>query len=183
MRTRTVILVIASIVVLSTVVYLFTRPTRTTGVSVGYYAPDSSFELINGTSVKLYDFLNHGHYVLVYFVSTWCSDCAIGLIMLSHRLEPILQSHNVIVLVLENYNDLGYQGEPVNEFVSYFAGNSSKYFTVGIASLKMTETYNPEGYPEIYYLIAPNGKIIYENTDLAGTYNSLISIVNGLGNS
>lgn len=44
----------------------------------------------------------------------------------------------------------------------------------------MTEAYDPHGYPDIYYLISPNGRIIYSNVDLSNTINGLLDVV-GVG--
>ncbi|ADN50752.1 peroxiredoxin family protein [Vulcanisaeta distributa] len=174
-----IIMVILTVVTLSLIIVLYNSSVVKVGIKVGDYAPNAQFTLDNGTTVNLSDFLHHGHYVLLYFAATWCSSCAYGVLTLSHYAQ-LLAARNVTVIILEPYNDLGYSGTPVGIFVNYFAGNNSRLFIIGYASLEMTEAYDPHGYPDIYYLISPNGRIIYSNVDLSNTINGLLDVV-GVG--
>ena len=182
-RTRTVIYIVITAVlaavVVGLVIMLYASSGVRVGVKVGDYAPNAQFTLGNGTTVDLYGFLHHGHYVLIYFAATWCSSCAYGVLTLSHY-APLLTGEGVTIIVLEPYDDLGYQGTPIGVFVKYFAGSNSRFLITGYASLGMTETYDPYGYPDIYYLISPSGRIVYENVDLSSTINGLLSAM-GLG--
>ena len=183
MRTRTMIYVvitaILTAVVTGLVIALYASSGVRVGIKVGDYAPNAQFMLDNGTTVDLYSFLHHGHYVLIYFAATWCSSCAYGVLTLSHY-APLLTEKGVTIIVLEPYDDLGYAGTPIGIFVSHFAGSGSKFLITGYANLEMTETYDPYGYPDIYYLISPSGRIVYENIDLSSTINGLLSAI-GLG--
>ncbi|MFP3194198.1 MAG: redoxin family protein [Caldivirga sp.] len=144
------------------------------GIGVGDIAPNLEFTLSNGSVVYLSDF--KGHYVLLYLVATWCPDCALGTAILA-RYVGLLESKSIYVIVLEQYDDLGYNGPSITSFVKYYAGNASTYFITGEASLEMTKVYNPSLQLEVYYLISPSGKILYSGTGLADTYPELIQLI------
>jgi cytochrome oxidase Cu insertion factor (SCO1/SenC/PrrC family) len=144
------------------------------GIGVGDIAPNLEFTLSNGSVVHLSNF--RGHYVLLYLVVTWCPDCALGTTVLAHYMG-LLKSKSIYVIVLEQYDDLGYSGPSITSFVKYYAGNASAYFITGEASLEMTKVYNPSLQLEVYYLISPSGKILYSGTDLANTYPGLIQSI------
>ncbi|MGC9227681.1 TlpA family protein disulfide reductase [Caldivirga sp.] len=173
--TIAVVLLIATVVIL----YLtFNHGSRRIGVNVGDTAPNAEFTLPNGSVVSLASF--RGHYVLLYLVSTWCPDCAYGVAVLAHYVN-LFESKGVYVIVLEQYDDLGYSGPPITSFLSYYGGNASRYFIAGVASLSMTKTYNPSLQLEVYYLISPNGRILYSGANLAYAYPGLISVIKGIG--
>ena len=73
-----------------------------------------------------------------------------------------------------NY-DLGYSGAPINTFVDSYAPNATKYsdFHDAFSSYNLSVAYDPDGYLDIYYLIGPNGKILYENYGLSATLPQL----------
>lgn len=177
--TYMVTMTILVVVIIGLIIALYDSTEVKVGIKVGDYAPNAQFMLDNGTTVDLYGFLHHGHYVLIYFAATWCSSCAYGVFTLSHYAQ-LLTERGVVIIVLEPYDDLGYAGTPISIFVNHFASNDSKFLITGYASLEMTEAYDPYGYPDIYYLISPTGRIIYENIDLSSTINGLLSAV-GIG--
>jgi glutathione peroxidase-family protein len=162
--------ILTSLVVIGLVLALIHRG-PSVGVAVGDVAPNSQFTLLNGTTTQLYNF--KGHYLLLYFITTWCDGCAEGLNQLSSY-YPMLQARGVQVLVLESYNDLGYPGMELGKFVKQF-GNSN--FTAGYASYDMTLKYNSKAYPDVYYLISPDGKVIYEGQDLSTGLGNLLTIM------
>jgi Redoxin. len=144
------------------------------GIGVGDIAPNLEFTLSNGSVVHLSDF--KGHYVLLYLVVTWCSSCAFGTAILAHYVG-LLESKSIYVIVLEQYDDIGYNGPSITSFVKYYAGNASTYFITGEASLEMTKVYNPSLQMDVYYLISPNGRILYSGALLADTYPGLIQFI------
>lgn len=177
-RSRIAIYSVIFIVILIIGLYFVLSKSNNVGVAIGDIAPNATFTLINGTKINLYNF--HGKYVLLYFIVTWCETCAEGLHILS-QIIPTLTSKNITVIVVESYNDLGYQGIPLNEFIKSYA-NSNITFYYGYATLTVTKEYNPKGYLDIYYLISPSGKIIYKNTNFPFTYPSLLNLINSINN-
>ncbi|MGC8652184.1 MAG: redoxin domain-containing protein [Candidatus Micrarchaeia archaeon] len=140
-------------------------------------APNAEFFLSNGslTSLSAYK----GHMVSLWFVATWCSGCAQGNEVLNSSYSSLGQK-GVKVIELELYNDLGYSGPPIAEFVSSYApaAYSGGAVTPAYASYNMALTYDPKGYLDIYYLLSPGGKILYTNSPLATTLSQLAAAIN-----
>ena len=149
-------------------------------LTVGDYAPDSTFFFANGTEANLSSY--KGHEVLLWFVATWCSGCAQGNELLNSSYKEFSE-HGVKVLELELYNDLGYSGENIVNFVQNFAPEAYQKRVVipAYASYNMTLIYDRQGYLDIYYLISPDGKILYENASLGATLPELLSEINKTG--
>jgi hypothetical protein len=57
--------------------------------------------------------------------------------------------------------------------ISSFNGS----LTGGYASFSMTKEYNPKGYLDVYYLISPSGKVVFEEQDLSSNFASLMSFI------
>ena len=146
-------------------------------LTIGDYAPDSAFFFANGTEANLSSY--KGHEVLLWFVATWCSGCAQGNELLNSSYKEFGE-HGVKVVELELYNDLGYSGENIENFVQEFAPEAYQKNVVipAYASYNMTLAYDSQGYLDIYYLISPNGKILYENGPLEATLPELLSEIN-----
>jgi len=149
-------------------------------LTVGDYAPDSTFFFANGTEANLSSY--KGHEVLLWFVATWCSGCAQGNELLNSSYKEFSE-HGVKVLELELYNDLGYSGENIVNFVQNFAPEAYQKRVVipAYASYNMTLIYDRQGYLDIHYLISPDGKILYENASLGATLPELLSEINKTG--
>jgi len=73
MRQAIIIAAIAIIAVMAMII-IVSLPHKSIGISVGDEAPPVSFTLINGTTLNLSQL--RGHYILLYFITTWCSGCA-----------------------------------------------------------------------------------------------------------
>ena len=146
-------------------------------LTVGDYAPDSTFFFANGTEANLSSY--KGHEVLLWFVATWCSGCAQGNELLNSSYKEFSE-HGVKIVELELYRDLGYSGENIENFVQDFAPEAYQKNVVipAYASYNMTLAYDSQGYLDIYYLISPNGKILYENGPLEATLPELLSEIN-----
>ncbi len=149
-------------------------------LSAGDYAPNEPFQLANGTLTNLSAY--RGHEVVLWFVATWCSGCAQGNEMLNSSYGAF-EKNGVKVIELELYKDLGYSGENIESFVKSFAPQaySSNVVIPAYASYNMTMAYDRQGYLDIYYLISPNGRILYTNGPLAATLQDLINEVNKTG--
>jgi len=150
-------------------------------LTVGSYAPNYTFFFANnGTEANLSNY--RGHEVLLWFVATWCSGCAQGDELLNSSYKEF-NDHGVKVIELELYRDLGYSGESIGNFVQNFAPEAYQKNVVipAYASYNMTLAYDHQGYLDIYYLISPNGKILYENAPLEATLPELLSEINKTG--
>lgn len=148
---------------------------------VGAYAPDYSLVYANGTTATVSSL--RGSPILLWFIATWCSGCAQGNELLNGNMS-YFSSKGVKVVEVELYNDLGYSGMSITRFVSEFAPRaySSPDFTMALSSYNLTKSYDGKGYLDIYYLINPEGKIVYENDGtLAATIGQLKQQIAALG--
>lgn len=146
-------------------------------ITVGSLAPDYGFLLDNGSYANLSEY--KGHAVVLWFVATWCSTCAQGNQAVNQNYQ-FFKSHGIKIIELELYNNLGYQGPPITSFVNYYAPNAYSGNTVipVLAGYNMTARYDPKGYLDIYYLISPNGTVLYINGSPASTMGQLEEAIN-----
>ena len=158
-----VVLVIAVVLILNFFVLNHAKSTKY--LSVGETAPNYTFQLANGSTESLNNY--KGEPLILWFVATWCSSCAQGNTAVANNLA-FFKEHNVKILELEQYNDLGSPGMPISQFISEY-GNNNTYVTGGVASYNMTIAYNtpPTFQLDIYYLISPSGKILYVGEGIA----------------
>ena len=141
-------------------------------------APDYRFIAANGSIMNLSEF--SGKPVVIWFVATWCSSCAQGDEALNKSYQ-FFRQHNIKIIELEIYNDLGYKGMPIGQFVSDYAGNAylNKTIIPAYAGYNMSVAYDPKGYLDIYYLVSGSGKIVYVNDNgMFDTVNQLIGAIN-----
>ncbi len=149
-------------------------------LSISNYAPNEPFTLANGTQSNVSAY--RGREVVLWFVATWCSGCAQGNEVLNSSYS-VLERKGVKVIELELYKDLGYNGENIESFVKSFAPQAYATNEVipAYASYNMTLAYDRQGYLDVYYLISPDGKIIYINSPLATTLLNLMNEINKTG--
>ncbi|MCW1295916.1 MAG: redoxin domain-containing protein [Candidatus Micrarchaeaceae archaeon] len=168
-----VVLVIALALILN--FFVLNHAKQSKYLSVGETAPNYTFQLANGSTESLNSY--QGKPIILWFVATWCSSCAQGNAAVADNLA-FFKEHNVKILELEQYDDLGTAGMPISQFISEY-GNNNTYVTGGIASYNMTLAYNtpPELQLDIYYLISPTGKILYVGEGIANGIGNLENII------
>ena len=173
-----VVAVIAVVIILNFFVLNHAKTTKY--LSVGETAPNYTFQLANGSTENLNNY--KGKPIILWFVATWCSSCAQGNAVVADNL-PFFKEHDVKILELEQYDDLGSPGMSISKFISEY-GNNNTYVTGGVASYNMTLAYNtpPTFQLDIYYLISPSGKILYVGEGIAGGIGNLENAIskNGL---
>jgi thiol-disulfide isomerase/thioredoxin len=176
-KIKYVLYVVVAVIALAIVLNFFVlnHAKQTKYLSVGETAPNYTFQLANGSTESLNSY--GGKPLLLWFVATWCSTCAQGNTALADNLA-FFKEHNVKIIELEQYDDLGSPGPSISPFISKY-GNNNTYVTGGVASYNMTVAYNtpPEFQLDIYYLISPSGKIVYVGEDLANGIANLESII------
>ena len=144
-----------------------TQPTASSDApalpSVGSKAPDGVFTTISGKTVSVASL--RGKPTLLWFVTTWCSSCQASTETLAQNLSA-LGRDGVRVAEVELYDDLGTQGPTLQSFGQQYAGAAfrSPNWTWGVASEAMSQTYDPVGYLDIYYLLDAQGMIRYINS-------------------
>ena len=144
------------------------------GPTVGNVAPDGTFTTTDGHDAKVADL--HGKPTLLWFVATWCPSCQAGTPVIASHIDAF-SSGGVRVVELELYGNLGTSGPDIAAFGHQYAqaayGNPA--WTWGTASQPLSLAYDPQGLPDIYYLLDGSGRITYINTAPAGTVNELLA--------
>lgn len=140
----------------------------------GAVAPDGGFTTVVGDAGTIASL--RGQPTLVWFVATWCSSCQAGTQAMASTIDQFA-ARGVRVLELEMADDLGQPGPSIAEFGQQLAGPAytNPDWTFGVASQGLTETYNPHGYLDIYYLLDKAGHIAYINGSPAGTMGQLLA--------
>ena len=124
---------------------------------VGTQAPATIF-LSHGRTVSLTSF--HGQKVMLWLFSTWCPSCQAGLPLLA-RDEPRFAAEHLHLIILENYRNGGYPGPALHSLMNRYARMAAHAtnWTVGRATRATAAAYNSRSYPDIFYLIRPDGMI------------------------
>jgi len=147
--------------------------------SVGSMAPDGELILINGTVRSISYF--RGKPLLLWFVATWCPSCLDGVRALNNSID-LLARYNVTIVVVQLYQNLGYPGPDITQFIRRAGGDYAYkhgYMIPAVSTYELTATYDPWGYPDIYYLIDSNGKVIYINGAPSLTLDQLLKAIMG----
>lgn len=133
-------------------------------VKLGAPAPDMAFTTVDGSERLLSEF--RGRPVMLWLFATWCPTCAAGTIAVAGKFDRLRQA-GVQIIQLRLYNNLGYQGPSVKDFAERYLGSlaPSPEWLWGEASQEGSYTYDPRGYPDIYFLI--DGQGIVRAADLA----------------
>ncbi len=141
-------------------------------VGIGAPAPDFTFTTLrrwtvpgagslttmDDTQRRLSEF--RGRPVMLWLFATWCPTCVAGTLAVAEKFDRLKQA-GIQIIQLRLYNNLGYPGPSVAEFANRYASSvaPSPSWLWGEASLKASFTYDPRGYPDIYFLIDKEGFI------------------------
>ena len=127
-------------------------------VKVGAPAPDMTFTTTDGKEGRLSEF--RGQPVMLWLFATWCPTCVAGTLAVAENFDELKDS-GVQIIQLKLYNNLGYPGPSVEDFARRYAASiaPSPRWLWGDASLEGSFTYDPRGYPDIYFLIDKVGVI------------------------
>jgi thiol-disulfide isomerase/thioredoxin len=148
--------------------------TTTSLPPVGGQAPDGTFTTLSGQTVRVASL--RGQPTLLWFVSTWCSSCQAGTQTMAQNLAR-LRADGVRVDEVELYQDLGQSGPSMTSFAKTLAGASygSPGWTFGVSSAALTQTYDPQSYLDIYYLLNAKGQVTYINSSPGSTMTQLLA--------
>lgn len=125
-------------------------------VKIGAPAPDITFTTADGTERRLSEF--RGQPVMLWFFATWCPTCMVGTVAVAGIFDQLKQA-DIQIIQLRLYNNLGASGPSVEDFATQYANSvpRSPNWLWGDASLVASYTYDPSGYPDIYFLIGRDG--------------------------
>ena len=127
-------------------------------VKIGGPAPDIDFTATDGNQRRLSEF--SGQPVMLWFYASWCPTCQVGTVAVAEKIDQLKQA-GVQIIQLQLYDNLGYPGPSIEDFAKRYAGSvtPSSNWLWGQASLEASFTYDPQGYPDIYFLIDRDGII------------------------
>jgi hypothetical protein len=125
-------------------------------LGIGLPAPDIDFRTVDGARRRLSEF--HGKPIMLWFFASLCSSCTAATRAVAENLED-LQRSGMQIIQLKLYKNLGYPGPSTEEFAKTYAGGAypSPGWIWGDASRTASFTYDPRGYPDIYFLIDERG--------------------------
>lgn len=125
-------------------------------VKIGGPAPDVAFTTTDGTERWLAEF--RGQPMMLWFYASWCPTCQVGTVAVAEKIDELKQA-GVQIIQLQLYDNLGYPGPSIEDFAKRYAGSvtPSSNWLWGQASLEASFTYDPQGYPDIYFLIDRDG--------------------------
>lgn len=141
-------------------------------IQIGEKAPDAEFTNIDGEKLKLSDY--RGERVMFWYLATWCPSCIKGAEVLEENND---QLEGMKVIALKTYGNAGYKGPTILEFAQKYSPDALNYdnWVWGDASQQGTNTYNPQNYPDIYFLIDENGILQDIDRAPAATLNKIIN--------
>ena len=142
---------------------------------VGKEAPDVAFETLDGKVLTLSQF--RGKPVMFWLIATWCPTCQVGAKVLSEEKMPDIEKHDLKIIVLKVWNNLGYPGPTLEEFGREWVGENFDHpnWFWGDASKEVSFLYDPRGLPDIYYLIDRDGVIKAVDTAPSATLNKIFN--------
>ncbi|HZU16598.1 MAG TPA: redoxin domain-containing protein [Candidatus Dormibacteraeota bacterium] len=142
--------------------------------AVGQPAPDGTFTTLTGQTERVASL--RGQPTLLWFVTTWCDSCQAGTRTMAAQLDA-LRATGVRVVELELYQDLGQPGPSLPDFVRTYAQTSEHDpgWTFGSASRELSQTYDPQSYLDIYYLLDAQGRIVYVNSSPSASMPELLA--------
>lgn len=113
---------------------------------------------------------------MLWFVTTWCPSCQAGTQTMAQNVSQ-LQADGVRVVEVELFQDLGQSGPSISSFGQQYAGShyGKPGWTFATASSELTQTYDPGGYLDIYYLINARGRIVYVNGSPSSTMSNILA--------
>lgn len=140
-------------------------------------APDVSFS-IEGKDYRISDFENRR--VMLWFLSTWCTTC-IQAVKALQEIQPELEASGLLVVVLKNFENGGYPGPTIHDFINQYAAtlNNAPNWMIGNASAVTGATYNPRRYPDIYFLIDEKSTVVAIEGAPAVTLDTIMKFARG----
>lgn len=147
---------LAFILILSAVYRLVIPRTSAAVLTLGARAPELTFTTVDGVRHRLSEF--HGRPVMRWLFASWCPSCQAGTEAIA-RAFPQLEQAGLQIVQLRLYQNLGEPGPSAAEFARALVrpAHASPHWLWGEASQEASYTFDPKGYPDIYFLIDGDG--------------------------
>ncbi len=125
-------------------------------IKIGAPAPDIAFTSVDGRAYHLSEF--RGRSVMLWLFATWCRTCRAATVAVVENYDQLHQA-GLQIIQLKLYENLGYLGPTTKEFAARYVGPLALEpgWLWGDASKEGSFTYDPKGYPDIYFLIDKDG--------------------------
>jgi len=134
-------------------------------------APPASFAS-GGKQIPLARY--QGKKVMLWMFSTWCGSCAAAFEALAEQ-QPALAKAGLRIIALKNYENGGYPGPSLQDFVKRYGTTLLKApnWIFGEVTAEMASRYNPRRYPDIYFLIDEKGMLQAVNGAPSATMSTI----------
>ncbi len=138
-------------------------------------APSAVFTTLAGEQLKLSEY--RGERVMFWFIATWCPSCIAGATMLSNNNDKL---SNLTIISLENYDNAGFPGPTMDEFVEENAPDmlTASNWVWGRVPEDTAKVYNPKNFADIYFLIDEEGIVQEIDGAPAATIGKIINFAN-----
>lgn len=153
-----------------------------TALNNGGMAPNATLTTVGGRTLPLNAL--RGKPTMLWFLVAGCASCVSSVPAVEKQLTT-LKADGVRVVSVALYGDLPQTGEgraEFSDFMSSVATNSTSNseWTWGLASKSLSYTFDPQGIPDLYYLIGPRGHIRYHNSVPVSTMPQLLAAAGSL---
>lgn len=144
---------------------------------VGAAAPNGTFTTANGTQQTVASL--RGHTTLVWLVASGCASCAASIPTVAQHLAQ-LQSKGVQVLTLGLYGAFA-NGKPGVAQLTAFGRAATGTnvtrpgWTWAMPTEALSVAYDPSGNPDEYFLVNPDGYVVYHNSVPVSTMPQLLA--------
>jgi hypothetical protein len=112
--------------------------------------------------------------VVLWYVALFCSSCLQGSQLFAQQYYSQYHAAGVTLLEIESYNDLGQPGPSLAAFASQIGYSGQPGWILGSGSSSGTNTYNPNGYLDVYYVINAQGTVVASGQGLSDAFGSAL---------
>lgn len=166
---------------LVTLLCLITASTALAGArvpTVGASAPAFTYRQLDGTMLRPSGL--RGHPYMLWLVATWCPSCATGSAVVGGHID-MLARKGIRVVELRLAGDLGAPGPGLQSFQHAVGPKAfARNWDWAQASTAQTLALDPRGYPDIYYLIDRNGKVVTVSGNPAASWETIQKFADGI---
>lgn len=147
-------------------------------VALGAAAPEITFTTLDGVERRLSDF--RGGPVMLWFFASWCPTCLVGTQAVARNFAKI-RAGGLQIVQLRLYQNLGFAGPSTESIATGYSRPAypSPQWLWGQATRTVSFTYDPRGYPDIYYLIDGDGIIRSADTAPHVTMDKILAFARG----
>lgn len=160
------------VVIVVLVAYVILHSSASGLARTGGAAPDFTFTGLSGNSHSLSSY--KGHPLVLWWVATFCSGCSEGTSYFAQNYYSQYHTEGVTLLEIEDYNDLGQPGPSMSSFATSNGYNGQAGWVMGIGSASGTQSYNPNGYLDVYYVINAQGNIVSSGQVLSSSFSTAL---------